>query len=420
MNERRSDGSPSLGDEQPSGRLRASRHDVAVETQGFGVSNAAVETLSPLRDDSRKSRFVKLAGWALGIAAVLLAAKLLGWDLVGWFENVWDQVTAISIASLIAACTFQTAQTMLTALSWLFILRAAYPDVTIGFRPILAAYAISVAMNNVLPANIGTFALLIMFVALIPGANFPGIFAGYLVQKIFFTVIGTFVYLYLFLTVPGMSVEGSRSPDWSWFSDYPALTILIAAGGVFLIVLLFRIFWRQVKKLWEKAKVGGAILARPREYFLKVFLPSFGGWLAKLVVIGIFLAAYGIPVTFNSVMHVVGSNSIANTVSVTPGGVGVNQAMNVIALEDYTDANTATAYSIGQQLVTTAWNLVFAIALACWVFGWTGGKGLVTESYAGAKEKVSEQKAQRAEKRAEKKAARQEARQQRHDPGQDA
>ena len=399
--------------------LRASRHDVAVETQGFGVSNAAVETLSPLRDDSRKSRLIKLAGWALGIAAVLVVARLLGWDLVGWFQNVWDQVTAISIGSLIAACTFQTAQTTLTALSWLFILRAAYPDVTIGFRPILAAYAISVAMNNVLPANMGTFALLIMFVALIPGATFPGVFAGYLVQKIFFTVIGTFVYLYLFLTVPGMTVEGSRSPDWSWFSDHGAVTLLIVAGGVFLLVLLLRMFWRQVKKLWEKAKVGGAILAHPRDYFLKVFLPSFGGWLAKLGVIAVFLAAYGIPVTFDSVMHVVGSNSIANTVSVTPGGVGVNQAMNVIALDDYTDANTATAYSIGQQLVTTAWNMVFAIVLACWVFGWTGGKGLVTESYSGAKEKVSEQKAQRAEKRADKKAARHEARHHEHGHGSD-
>ena len=383
------------------------------------MSHAAVETLSPLRDDSRKSRFAKLAGWALGIAAVLIAANLLGWDLVGWFQNVWDQVTAISLASLIAACVFQTAQTTLTALSWLFILRAAYPAVTIGFRPVLAAYAISVAMNNVLPANMGTFALLLMFVALIPGATFPGIFAGYLVQKIFFTVIGTFVYLYLFLTVPGMSVEGSRSPDWSAFSDHLALSLLIAAGAVFLIVLLLRMFWRQVKKLWEKAKVGGAILSRPRDYFVKVFLPSFGGWVAKLGVIAVFLAAYGIPVTFDTVMHVVGSNSLANTVSVTPGGVGVNQAMNVIALEEVASADTATAYSIGQQLVTTAWNMLFAIVLAVWVFGWTGGRGLVTESYAGAKEKVAEQKVQRAEKRAEKRAARRDARNHRHDGGGD-
>jgi hypothetical protein len=118
-------------------------------------------------------------------------------------------------------------------------------------------------------------------------------------------------------------------------------------------------------------------------------------------------------------MHVVGSNSIANTVSVTPGGVGVNQAMNVIALEEVASADTATAYSIGQQLVTTAWNMLFAILLAVWVFGWTGGKGLVTESYAGAKEKVAEQKAQRAEKRAEKKAARHDARNHRHDGGGD-
>jgi hypothetical protein len=38
-----------------------------------------------------------------------------------------------------------------------------------------------------------------------------------------------------------------------------------------------------------------------------------------------------------------GGNSIANTVSVTPGGVGVNRATNVAALDDVTDAATATA-----------------------------------------------------------------------------
>ena len=106
------------------------------------MSHAAVETLSPLRDDSRKRRFVKLAGWALGIALVLIAARLLGWDLVGWFKNVWDQVTAISLASLVAACVFQTAQTTLTALSWLFILRAGYPNATSGTSRSCAAYAV--------------------------------------------------------------------------------------------------------------------------------------------------------------------------------------------------------------------------------------------------------------------------------------
>ena len=90
-------------------------------------------------------------------------------------------------------------------------------------------------------------------------------------------------------------------------------------------------------------------------------LPSFGAWLAKLGVIAVFLAGYGIAVTFHTVMSVAGGNSIANTVSVTPGGVGVNQATNVAALGDVTDAATATAYSLGQQLAVTAWNIAFAI-----------------------------------------------------------
>ena len=59
----------------------------------------------------------------------------------------------------------------------------------------MTAYAVGVAMNNLLPANIGTFATLVMFVAIIPACTFPGALAAYLVQKIFFTIAGTFVYL---------------------------------------------------------------------------------------------------------------------------------------------------------------------------------------------------------------------------------
>jgi len=363
-------------------------------------------TVSPLRDASRPRRFLKLLAWAAGIGVVLVVCRLLGFNVWGWLQEVWDQVKAIPIEYLIAGLFFQTLQTMFTALAWLGILRAAYPDVKIEYRAILAAYAVSVALNGFLPANMGTFVLLLMLVALIPGAGFPGIVAAYLVQKIFFTVIMVPVYLYLFVTNPEMPVTGSRSPDFGRIRDNPVLWIVIIGAAAVLLVILCRVLWRQLKKLWEKAKVGGAILNTPRKYFTRVFAPSLAGWIAKLFVIGIFLAAYKIPVTFHTIMSVVGSNSIANTVSVTPGGVGVNQAMNVAALSDVTDATTATAYSIGQQLITTAWNQVFALALVVWVFGWTGGKALVTESYTGAKEKAVEQKQQHKQKQEEKRAAR--------------
>ena len=54
-------------------------------------------------------------------------------------------------------------------------------------------------------------------------------------------------------------------------------------------------------------------------------------------VIGIFLAAFAIPVTFESVMWVTGSGSLANVVSVTPGAVGITQATNALALDTCCD-----------------------------------------------------------------------------------
>ena len=133
------------------------------------------------------------------------------------------------------------------------------------------------------------------------------------------------------------------------------------------------------------------------------------GYAAKVGVIMVFLAAYGIPVTFGSVMSVLGSNQLANLLSLfTPGGVGVNQAFNTFALDSYTDPETATAYSLGQQLITTAFNTGFAIVLICIVFGWSGGSKLVKDSYVDAKEKKTEMSEQRHEKKEVKRQARQE------------
>ncbi|HEX4679026.1 MAG TPA: lysylphosphatidylglycerol synthase domain-containing protein, partial [Gaiellaceae bacterium] len=158
---------------------------------------------------------------------------------------------------------------------------------------------------------------------------------------------------------------------------------------------------RQVKKLWQQAKQGGVILGQPRRYLTRVFLPSLGSWTCKLIVIGIFLGAFAIPVTVESILWVVGSGSLANVASFTPGGVGVTQATNALALNTccHIPRNTAIAYSSAQQLIMTAWNVAFASALVISVFGWTGGRQLVGGAYVGAKDKTAEMRVSRAAKR---------------------
>ena len=106
-------------------------------------------------------------------------------------------------------------------------------------------------------------------------------------------------------------------------------------------------------------------------------------------------------------MWIIGSGSLANVVSFTPGAVGITQATNALALNTCCDVanETAVAYSSAQQLIVTAWNVVFALVLVVLVFGWTGGKVLVGGAYGDAKDKVAEQKEQRATRKAEKRAA---------------
>jgi uncharacterized membrane protein YbhN (UPF0104 family) len=335
--------------------------------------------------------------WLAGIAVALAVLELLGLDVVGWFSDVWDALSKIGLGYLLAGWTLQTAKTALTAFAWYSILRFAFPGGRVAYLQILAAYATGVALNGFLPANIGTVVSLLMYVAIIPGANLPGVLGGMVVQKIFFSLAGAFVYVYLIVSAPA-----ALDLQLPTLQDHPAVFVALLVGAAMLLLILGRIFWSKLQGLWAKAVQGGAILAHRRDYLLRVALPSLGAWLAKLGVIAVFLAGYGITVTFHTVMLVVGSGSIANVVSVTPGGVGVNQAADVAALSNVTDTATATAYSIGQQLAITAWNVGFALVLVVWAFGWTGGKLLVGQSYADAKLKVEEQKTRRAETKATK------------------
>lgn len=343
--------------------------------------------------------------WKRFVIALLLLviggalANLLGWDIKSWFQSLWDTMTSISVASLLGAIGCMIVQTTATAFAWYSILHYAYPDRPI-WRDVLAGYAVSVALNGILPANLGTLALLLMFTTVIAGATFAAILGAYAVEKIFFTVIGAFTYLYLFL-----SVGGSFDIKFGFVHAHPWGTAILLLGGCYLVYLVARRLWPRVLKWWDEAKEGGAILAQPGKYMTRVFTPSLLGWIASLGVMAVFLTAYDIPVTFHTLMRIAGGNSIANVTSATPGGAGVNQAFNVASLKGVASSDQAAAYSVAQQLVTTAWNIVFGIILMTWAFGWSGGKQLVGESYEGAKAKAAEQKAARDARKEAKRAA---------------
>ncbi|MBS1679315.1 MAG: UPF0104 family protein [Actinobacteria bacterium] len=339
-------------------------------------------------------RLTRIALWVGGSAAAIFVLNLAGVPVDDWIEELFDKLGEIPTWAIVAGVVLQSANTALAALAWFGILRAS-PLGGVRYRIVLASYATAVALNGFLPANIGTWVMLLMFTTLFAGATFPMMVSGIIVQKIPFTIFSVALYLYLFL-----SVAGSFSVKFGFLADNTGLVIAILVGVVVLLFLLARVFRKRLEGLREQVVEGGAVLKTPRRFLLDVFAPSLGSYLARLATVAVFLAAYNIPATFHNVAAVTASNSISNTMSATPGGVGVTQAMNSLALGGSTGTATATAYSISQQLVTTAWNVVFAVVLVSWVFGWSGGKQLVESSYVDAKAKSREMKERRRRKRA--------------------
>jgi lysylphosphatidylglycerol synthase-like protein len=184
-----------------------------------------------------------------GLALAGLICELAGVDLSGWLGRLFDKVAEVSPGWVVLGLAIQTVQTFLISLAWLAILRSAYGQHSIGLMPVFAAYAVSVALNCLLPANLGTFVMLTMFLALVQGATLAGLFSAFLVQKLPYAVIGVSLYLYLFI-----SVAGSFSIKLKRIADHPWMATLIVIGGIVLIALLGRIFWPRLESLWQQGE----------------------------------------------------------------------------------------------------------------------------------------------------------------------
>jgi uncharacterized membrane protein YbhN (UPF0104 family) len=363
----------------------------------LSTDGAVTAGSSPPAEGSRGrlGRLLRIGLCLAGIALALWVLDLLGVPVGDWIHKLIKNVRAVPTGAIVAGAALETLQTVFAAISWVTILRAAFPDAGIAARPVIASYAVAVALNGFLPANIGTLVMMVMFTSLIAGATFAAVFSGFVIQKIPFTVLSIAMYVYLFATV-----SGSLSVDFKFASDHPGAAVAIVVGAIVLIVLLAMFFWHR-STLRDRIKTGGAILGQPKRFMIGVALPEVASFVARLGIVAVFLAAYSIPVTFHSVVAVTGANSISSSVSVTPGGAGVTQALNVVVLDSLTTKENATAYSVAQQLIITAWDVVFAVILVVWVFGWSGGKDLVKRSYVAAEEKREELKRKKQEKQAE-------------------
>jgi uncharacterized membrane protein YbhN (UPF0104 family) len=90
-----------------------------------------------------------------------------------------------------------------------------------------------------------------------------------------------------------------------------------------------------------------------------------------------FMYAYDIPVSLTNVFLIVAAASISSTVAIAPGALGAQTALASVVLKGVAPSGAISAYTIGQGVITTAWNALFGLTMLARTIGWEATRKLV-------------------------------------------
>jgi uncharacterized membrane protein YbhN (UPF0104 family) len=298
-------------------------------------------------------------------------------DLWHWVSGVFERIGEVSFYWLLLAITFKTAESAFIGLGWRNILRAAYPDSKLAFKTAWGASQGGTAINAIAPAQAGTAAMIGLFRTSIRGSSVAGVTSATVVQSLFFTAVSVLMVICVAIFRPRTVSKGSPSDEAGGFlASHPWVIAIIAA--VVLVVAYF--VWPRVKPWlvdqWHKAKRGAAIFSDWRRYARQVALPSAISYACRIGVNMTFMAAFGIPITAFTVFLIASSHMLSQIFTITPGGVGQTQALDVATLRGHAASADVAAFSVAQDAIMTIWNVVLGVIVMLWAFGFDQMKSM--------------------------------------------
>ena len=299
-------------------------------------------------------------------------------------ERFAKDLGSVGWGYLALALALSLALQLCRAHAWANSLRAAYPDSRFREREVAAAFLIGAGLNGVLPAKGGDAIKIVLAKRSVPGSSYPAIISSFAVLAPFDSGAGLLVLLYAI--TQGLLPRLPEIPDLPafeisfWVENPELLLFTLTALGIGLVVL-FVFLARRVEGFWARLRQGVAILREPRRYAREVLAWQTAGWLCRFASFWLFLDAFHIGGSAETVLLVMSVQAIAGALPFTPGGAGSQQALLVATLTG-PSRSAVLAYSVGQQAAVTVWSLAIAVAAMVFVFRTRDWRGLLREGEA--------------------------------------
>lgn len=334
----------------------------------------------------RKRALMWLASIGVGVAVLVGSLAFLqkqGLEPSAWLADVWVLIAAIPLPFLLVALLMKLTEVALNAFAWMISLRAAFPDQRITYRQMFGVVQGGIALTSLIPPKFGSVALLGLYKVAFPTLPITTVLAARIVQGTSSAIVG-FVMLILFGIVVGSgSEDGFFDTALAFARVQPLLAALIVAGLVALIAFLVKRGRHWLRAFGHQISMGGAILRMPRRYALLVVIPTLSAYALRWAVTGTLMAAFGIPVNWETLLRVNVSHGLSRTVQVTPGGLGTMQAFDLVALQGFAPVDVIAAYSLTQSGVLLIFNVFCGVVALLWAFGLQGAASFLNRGRTG-------------------------------------
>lgn len=279
-------------------------------------------------------------------------------------EAFVDQLASVELGPLALAIGVHLLKIAATSRAWRNVIAAAYPDLLVPWRKILASYCAGIGVNAILPVRAGDLVRLYLAHRAVPGSTYPTLASSMLVMSVFdLAASGAFlVYAISLGVLPGLDVL-PRLPgfEFSWLIENEWLTVAIV-GGLMLVSFVAGVWaGRHIRAFWQRVAQGFAVLRRPLTYLRTVASWQAAEWSLRLVTIWFLLDAFDIEQSIRNVLLVQVAMSLATVVPLTPAGIGTEQALLLYLFRGAGARSQLLAFSVGMKITLSVVNLVVGL-----------------------------------------------------------
>lgn len=249
--------------------------------------------------------------------------------------------------------------------AWRNVLAAAYPESHVRWRTVLGAYAAAAGVNAIVPVRGGDVLKLYLLRHRIDGSSYPTLASSLLVETITDLTLSSLLLAWALAAhvLPGVRLV-RRLPgiDWSWLFRHPRLAVVLVGVALVASFVAGLLAAARIAAFRQRIAQGLAVLHTPGAYVRGVVSLQLLDWSLRIATIYFFLRAFHIPATLDNALRVQVTQSVAAILPLTPSGIGTKQALLVYVLAHQETRVALLSFSVGMELVLTAWNAAVGAA----------------------------------------------------------